>query len=126
MLVAATERIKGGLKVPNLNLNVTPISDIYVRQAFTAIQNFINSISAIEDLTFISTEITNQDSKITHNLGFVPVDLIQTRFENPNVTINWLYEKFDNKYLYFTVENLPATQDNTKYGLNILVGRLGL
>ena len=109
----------------NLKLNLTSITDIYERQNFQAIQDYINDLSTAMNLNFISTEITLQDTKVTHNLGYIPTDLIQTRFENSSSTINWLYEKFDSKFLYFEVLNPPATTDNTKYGLNILVGRLG-
>lgn len=109
-----------------LNLNLTSISDIYERQNFLAIQNYLNSFSAIVNMNFIATQITTQDTQISHNLGFVPTDLIQTRFENTDVTIEWLYTQFDKNFLYFKVI-VPAgvTTDATKYGLNLLVGRLG-
>lgn len=109
-----------------INLNLTAISDIYERENFLKIQTYLNALSDIVNMDLISTEITTQDTQLAHNLGFVPTDLIQTRFENPNATINWLYEKFDKNFLYFTVV-LPSgtTDDDTKYGLNLLVGRLG-
>lgn len=108
----------------SLSLNLTSISDIYVRENLKIIQDTLNAMSSVVGLNFISSQIALTDTQITHNLGFTPKDLIQTRWENPDVAINWLFDKFDDKFLYFQFVNPPVSPGSTKYGLNILVGRL--
>ncbi len=108
------------------NLNLTSISDIYVRQNFEKLQNAFNALSTVVGVDLIATEITLSDNKITHNLKYIPTDVIVTRFENSAVTIDWLFDQFDEKYLYFSLNGDISNPGPTKYGLNILVGRLSL
>lgn len=87
-----------------ISLALAKIQDFDVRENFKKIQDFINKQSILNDFQFfdVTFSIAETNKKITHTLGAIPLDVIQTRKTGAgNITFN--YESFSREELDVTV-----------------------
>ena len=106
-----------------MNLLLNEIQDRYVRENFKRLQEFLRVSNMLEGFTFVEIELTQAvtNYRYYHGLGYIPQDIIQTRFTGPGeLTFN--YSRFDRQYLDLsttgacTVRALVGTIKSEKAG----------
>jgi hypothetical protein len=93
-----------------LKLYRNEVEDEYSRQNFQRLQDFLNSFPLAKgDFKFFEITVTSAvtNYKFKHNLGFVPLDVLQT-YVSGGATVSWSYDSFDRSNVVFTTSG-PTT-----------------
>lgn len=87
-----------------IKLLIPEIKDIYTQKNFEILRDYINDQSLLKgNFKFFSITVTGAQTgyKYTHNLGFVPKDVIQTSLTGAGA-LTWNYSSFDSTFLNLT------------------------
>jgi hypothetical protein len=86
-----------------MELLMREIDDYYVRENFRRLRDLLVANLVLEGFTHIDQNIEQAvaNFKISHGLGLVPLDVIQTHLTGTG-TVTWNYDLFDRNYLDLT------------------------
>jgi hypothetical protein len=89
----------------SLKLFIKEIADRYLRQNFETIEDELEAVSHLKNFRFFELRFTSAvtNYKHYHGLGFVPKDIIRTRFTGEYL-LTFNYDLFDSKYIDITTE----------------------
>lgn len=93
-------------------LLMNEITDEYVKENFIRLQDFIRFYDMLNSrFQFFNIYVTaaSTNFKFAHNLGFMPLDLIQTSVIGAGA-ITWNYDKFDSTFLDMTTTGAVAVR----------------
>lgn len=94
-----------------ISLLYDDIEDEKIRENFRLTEQYINSFALLRGNfrhMVISTDTDLTNKKVAHNLGFRPLDLIQTSITGTG-TLTWNYSQFDGVNLDLTTASTDST-----------------
>lgn len=98
--------------MPLPKFSYAEVLDTYVRDNFKRLFDFLRLETQLMGFKHCEVVVTAADTIIfSHNLGFLPKDVIVTRNSGPG-TVTWNYSDFTNSAVSLTVSGASVTETN--------------